>query len=73
MGLNASKLTSVYFCELKLFNGLRARQLEKPLLRPGSRRRLWANVSNSHGFFFSRLSHDERERDSAGGKHSADF
>lgn len=42
-----SKVTSVYFCESSLFNGLRARKLEKPLPRPNLRDGLWANVSNS--------------------------
>jgi hypothetical protein len=56
--------TSAYFCESSLFNGLQAMELRKPLSHPGSRIRLWANVSNSYTFPSSRASFGKRELDS---------
>jgi hypothetical protein len=68
MSLNASKFAFIYFhflFRIEPFQRVAREKIEKLLLRPGSRGRLWANVSNSHGFSPSRPSTGERERDSA--------
>jgi hypothetical protein len=53
--------TFIFFSESSFFNGLRVKKIKKLLLRAGSRGRLWAKISNSHGFPSSRLSAGEQE------------
>jgi hypothetical protein len=62
--VNSLAFTSAYFSESSLFNGLWAMSLRKSLPCLGLRVGLQANVSNSHGFSFSRRSTGEREIDS---------
>jgi hypothetical protein len=59
--------TFIFFSESGLFNGLRVKKIKKLLLRAGSRSRLWAKISNSHGLPSSRPFTGEQEKDSATG------
>jgi hypothetical protein len=64
MSLNASKFAFIYFhflFRIELFQRVAREKIKKLLLRAGSRGRLWAKISNSHGFPSSRLSAGEQE------------
>jgi hypothetical protein len=76
MSLNASKLAFISFhflFRIEPFQWVAREKNKKIASSPGSRGRLWAKISNNHGFSSSRPSTGAREEIPSVGIHSAYF